>query len=80
MRFEATRTREFVVRYAAFQVRGGLGDEESGWWKEESVEDQIGLGLGSAPGLLCTLGYRRERRGDEGWRIPSARVRANSRH
>jgi len=82
MRFEATRTRKFVVRYAAFQVRGGLGDEEGGGGKEE---DQIGRGLdrtGVRVGIRVALHARISEgalRG-RGWRTPSARVRANSRH
>lgn len=53
MRFEATRTREFVVRYAAFQVRGGLGDEESGWWEGRigGGPDRTGVRVGTRVAL-----------------------------
>jgi len=52
----------YVMRRSDTRQSGGEGGgrETAGRRKQESVEDETGPGLGSAPGLLCTLGYRRE--------------------
>lgn len=74
MRFEATCIREFVVRYATLpgtgRPRGGRGRRDRTMEGRIGGGDETGTGFRVSGRVARTLGYQRERRGNEGGETP----------